>query len=184
RMDVEEKVPGIASRTAEIQSLLDGVVRRIRHLSYELNPEIVERAGLQSALDLLIGRFRRSFPGNLRLMYDTSVRILPPAAAAMERIAEEATLNAIRHAQCNLIEIAVKPTRLGPVLQVRDDGAGFDYKLAMRFPRGLGLLMMDHCARKAGLRFNISRNGNGGVTVSAVMAKTREISENAMKAPD
>src|SRR5262245_43753451 len=173
RMDLEEKVPGIGSRTAEIQALLDRIVRRIRDLSFELNPGIVERAGLKPALDLLVGRFRKSFPGDLRLFYDASVRVSPPAGAAMERIAEEAVINAIRHAQCNLIEVAVKSTRMGPALEVRDDGTGFDFELAMRSPRGLGLLMMDYCAAKAGLGFDISRNESGGVTVWAVTANVR-----------
>jgi signal transduction histidine kinase len=75
RMDLEERVPEIASRIAEIQSLLDQVAKRIRHLSYDLNPDIVKRAGLKSALDRLVGRFRRVFPRGLRTWC-----MLPPSA--------------------------------------------------------------------------------------------------------
>src|SRR5262245_12773492 len=57
RMDMEERVPEIVPRIAEIQDLLERVVRNIRDVSYELNPGIVERAGLQPALDLLVGRY-------------------------------------------------------------------------------------------------------------------------------
>src|SRR5437016_1813271 len=67
RMDLADRVPEIAARTAEIQEMLDRVVREIRDASYKLNPDIVERAGLQPALDLVVGRFRKSFPGSLRL---------------------------------------------------------------------------------------------------------------------
>ena len=66
----------------------------------------------------------------------------------------------------------------GVALQVRDDGTGFDYKLAKKFPRGLGLLIMDYCATNAGLRFNVSSNEGGGVTVRAIMANPREKAEN------
>src|SRR5438876_9898904 len=59
RMDLEETVPGIANRTVEIQELLDRVVKRVRDLSYELSRGIVERAGLQLALDVLVVRRRR-----------------------------------------------------------------------------------------------------------------------------
>jgi signal transduction histidine kinase len=178
RMDLEDKVPAIASRTADIQDLLERVVNRIRDLSYELNPDIVERVGLQPALDLLVGRFRKSFSGTLRLIYDSSVRLPGATGAAMQRIAEEALINALRHAQCNQIEIIVNSTREGVALQVRDDGTGFDYELAKKFPRGLGLLIMDHCATNAGLRFNVSSNEGGGVTVRAIMAKHGEKAEN------
>ena len=170
RMDLEETVPGIANRTVEIQELLDRVVKRVRDLSYELSPGIVQRAGLQLALDVLVGRSRKLFSGNLRLVYDSSVRVPVVAAVALERIAEEAVSNAIRHAGCNQIEIIVKSTRNGLVMEVRDDGIGFDYETARRFPSGLGLLMMQYCAAKAGLDTAVTRNVGPGMTVRAVMA--------------
>jgi signal transduction histidine kinase len=171
RMDLEEKVPGIANRTVDIQELLDRVVKRVRDISYELSPGIVERAGLQLALDVLVGRSRKLFSGNLRLIYDSSVRVPVVVAVALERIAEEAVSNAIRHARCNQIEIIVKSTRNGLTLEVHDDGIGFDFETARRFPPGLGLLMMHYCGAKAGLETDVTRNRGPGMTVRAVMAR-------------
>jgi signal transduction histidine kinase len=88
----------------------------------------------------------------------------------MERIAEEAVANAVRHANCNQIRITVKSTRDGVALQVRDNGIGFDYEGERRMPRGLGLLMMDHCARKAGLGLTFRGYNGRGSIVSAIMA--------------
>jgi two-component system NarL family sensor kinase len=174
KMDLQDRVPEIVPRTAEIQSLLERVVRHIQHLSYELNPGIVERAGLQPGLDLLVGRFRRVFPGSLGLVYAPSVRIPVEAGVAMERIAEEAVANAVRHANCDRIRIIVKPTPYGAALQVRDNGVGFDYERERRVPRGLGLLMMDHCARNAGLGLSIQGQEGGGSMVSVVLARQRQ----------
>lgn len=181
RMDLEERVPQIVSRTAEIQDLLERVVRRIRELSYELNPDIVERAGLQPALDLLVGRYRKGFSGGLRLIYDSSVRIPPGAGVAFERIAEEALANAVKHAQCGQIEIIVKSTREGPALQVRDDGVGFDYVQERRTPHGLGLLTMQYCAERAGLRLVIGKSGARGMSVRALVLKQKEDPEKQSK---
>ncbi len=181
RMDLEERVPQIVSRTAEIQDLLEQVVRRIRERSYELNPDSVERAGLQPALDLLVGRYRKGFAGGLRLIYDSSVRIPPGAGVAFERIAEEALANAVKHAQCGQIEIIVKATRLGPTLQVRDDGVGFDYEQERRTPHGLGLLTMQYCAERAGLRLLVGKSGTRGMTVRALAMKQREDSQRQSK---
>jgi signal transduction histidine kinase len=174
RMDFETVVPEIAGRTAEIQDLLERVVLHIRDLTYELNPDIVERAGLQPALDLLVGRYRKIFTGGLRLIYDSSVHIPPGAGGALERIAEEAVANAVRHARCGQIEIIVKATRGGAVLQVRDDGTGFDYEQERKIPRGLGLSMMEYSAAKAGLRFNVDGSDGRGSTVRAVVANQKE----------
>ena len=171
KMDLEGRIPDIASRTGEIQELLERVVKQIRDLSYQLNPGIVERVGLQSALGLLIGRYRSAFPGSLRLIYDSSVRPPVAAAVAMERIAEEALANAVRHGQCGQIEIIVKSTHEGAALQVRDDGTGFDYDAARRSARGLGLLLMEFCAARAGLHLTVTGNDPRGTTVRIVAAK-------------
>ena len=174
RMDLEANVPEIVARTAEIQSLLDRVVRLIRDLSYELSPDIVRRAGLQPGLDLLVGRFRRVFAGSLRLTFDPAVRVSVEAGVALGRVAEEAVDNAVRHAHCDQIEIVVKTTREGTILQVRDNGIGFDYERERRVPRGLGLLRMDYCTKKASLRLSFKGGDGGGSVVSAVVADPRE----------
>jgi signal transduction histidine kinase len=170
RMDLQDRVPEIASRTCEIQSLLDQMAKHIRDLSYELNPDIVKRSGLRSALDLLVDRFGRVFPGDLQLDYSPSIRIPVEVGVAMERIAEEAVANAVRHANCDQIRIIVKSKGDGAALQVRDNGVGFDYERERRLPRGLGLLMMDHCARKAGLGLSFQVHEGGGSIVNAVWA--------------
>jgi signal transduction histidine kinase len=181
RMDYEATIPEIVGRTAEIQELLERVVLRIRDLSYDLNPGIVDRAGLQAALDLLVGRYRKIFPGGLRLIYDSSVRIPRGAGAALERIAEEAVANAVQHSGCGQIEILVKATRGGVVLQVRDDGTGFDYERQRKAPGGLGLSMMEYCAAKAGLRLGITGSEGRGSIIRAVAINGKEDSQKQGK---
>ncbi len=88
-------------------------MQRVREYSYELNPSTVERAGLRSALDRLTGRIRGRFTGALRVNVDPSLKIDPKIASAMYQIAQEAVENAVQHASCSAIEIAVKSTRSG-----------------------------------------------------------------------
>jgi signal transduction histidine kinase len=80
RMDFVAQAPGIAERSAEIQQLLEKAIDRVRDLSFELNPATVERAGLQFALERMVGRVRQNYKGTVRLMYDSSVRLLVPQA--------------------------------------------------------------------------------------------------------
>src|SRR5260370_828178 len=75
RMDFAPQVPEIAGRTAEIQRVLEQAIVHLRDLSYELNPSVVERAGLQSALDRLVGPIRQSFPRHIRLHSDARAPI-------------------------------------------------------------------------------------------------------------
>ena len=97
-----------------------------REYSYELNPSAVERAGLRAALDRLAARLRERFPGTLRVNVDPSLKLDPKIASALFQIAQEAVENAVQHSSCSAIEIAVKSTRTGTFLEVRDNGRGFD----------------------------------------------------------
>ena len=63
KLDFRNHVPEITDRVSEIQKMLDHAVKQVRSLSYDLNPSVVERAGLQMALDRLAGRYREKICG-------------------------------------------------------------------------------------------------------------------------
>jgi two-component system NarL family sensor kinase len=167
RMDMETVSPETCERIGAIQKMLEGMMEEVREYSYELNPSTVERAGLRPALDRLTGRIRARFAGTLRVNADPSLRIDPKIASALYHIAQEAVQNAVQHASCSAIEIAVKSTRSGPVLEVRDNGRGFDTGDILGGRRGLGLLSMEHYAAQAGLQLAIESDHDTGTVVRA-----------------
>jgi PAS domain S-box-containing protein len=167
RMDLENVAPEACARVVEIQRILETMMQRVREYSYELNPSTVERAGLRSALDRLAGRIRGRFTGSVRVNVDPSLKIDSKIASAMFQIAQEAVENAVQHASCSAIEIAVKSTRAGIALEIRDNGKGFDTSDLLRGCRGLGLLSMEHYAAQAGLDLSIASNREVGTIVRA-----------------
>jgi PAS domain S-box-containing protein len=168
RMDLEDVSPEACARVIEIQQILEAMMQRVREYSYELNPSTVERAGLRSALDRFTARIRGRFTGSVRVNVDPSLKIDPKIASAMFQIAQEAVENAVQHASCSAIEIAVKSTRAATTLEIRDNGKGFDTSDVLRGCRGLGLLSMEHYAAQAGLDLSITSNREMGTTVRAV----------------
>ena len=167
RMDVESVSPETCVRISEIQQFLGGLMEEIREYSYELNPSAVERAGLRPALDRLAQRLRTHFSGSLRVNVDPSLKLDPQLSKAMYHIAQEAAENSVQHSSCSAIEIAVKSTRTGTVLEVRDNGRGFDPADPMGGCRGLGLLSMEHYAAEAGLELSVASNPKTGTLVRA-----------------
>ena len=165
RMDLESDRPAICAQVADAQKLLETVVEQVREYSYELNPSTVERAGLRPALDRLRGRIRQRYTGSLRINVDPSLKIDPKIAAAMYKVAQEAVDNAVQHSSCSAIEIAVKSTRKGPRLEVRDNGRGFDPGDLRHSSRGLGLLTMEHYAAQAGMDLSVSSSVGSGTVV-------------------
>jgi len=169
RMDLETVSPEICGRIAEIQKLLEGMMEEVREYSYELNPSAVERTGLRTALDRLAGRVRTHFTGTFRLNVDPSLKLDKNIASAMYHIAQEAVENAVQHSSCSAIEIAVKSSRIGTFLEVRDNGKGFDPAGLLGGCRGLGLLSMEHYAAQAGLDLSITSTRETGTIVRAAV---------------
>jgi two-component system sensor histidine kinase UhpB len=165
RLDLQERVPEIEARTREIQAVLDQAVEQVRALSYDLNPAVVERAGLHAALDRLLGRFRKEFAGTIRFLFDTSIRIPIQVANAWYKITELAVDNAVRHACATRIEVHVRPTGKTTVLEVKDSGEGFSVIEVRSRPAGLGLLLMEHYASQAPIRLDIKSTPGKGTTV-------------------
>jgi signal transduction histidine kinase len=85
-------------------------------------------------------------------------------ATQLYHIAQEATTNAVKHAQPTRIEIELAKKGQRLMLAVSDDGKGFPDKLPE--PPGLGLRLMAHGAALIGGKFSVQRNRNGGTLVT------------------
>ena len=164
RLDLQDRVPEITARTGEIQQMLELAITQVRGLSYELNPAIVERAGLQFAMERLCGRFRDIFSGNLRLLYDQSIRVPLTAGNAIYKISELALENAVSHAEATQIEVLARPASGGITVEVRDNGQGFDPEKVNPESFGLGLMLMAHHGLQSGVQYSLkSLPGKGTV---------------------
>ena len=168
RMDLEPVSPESVSRIGDIQQLLGSIMEEVRDYHYELNPSTVERAGLRVALDRMVARLKTRFTGSIRVNVDPSVKFDPKIAIALYQIVQEAVENSVQHSGCSGIEISVKSSRSGPLLEVRDDGRGFDPGDLTSGCRGLGLLSMEHHAAQAGIHLSITSNPGSGPRVRAV----------------
>ena len=82
RMDLETISPQGCTRIAEMQKVLEVMMEETREYTYALNPSDVERAGLRSALDRMVGRLRERFPGTVSLNVDPSLKIEKAFASA------------------------------------------------------------------------------------------------------
>src|ERR1043165_4260898 len=89
-------------------------------------------------------------------------------ATQLYHIAQEATTNAVKHAQPTRIEIELAKKGQRLTLAVSDDGKGFPDKLPE--PPGLGLRLMAHGAALIGGKFSVQRNRNGGTLVTCKLS--------------
>jgi signal transduction histidine kinase len=164
RMDFREQAPGLNGRAAEIQELLEQAIEQLRDISNELNPSIVERAGLQFALDRLTATARANFSGTLRLYFDASLRVPTILAKAFYKMTECALETAMAAPGCSLIDICVKRSQREYVLEITYNGSADDVDPDSET---LGRLLMDYYASKNHVTLKIQRTPGKGSLIRA-----------------
>jgi signal transduction histidine kinase len=174
RMDFRDQAPSLDGRAVEIQELLEQAIEQLRDITNELNPSIVERAGLQFALDRLIGKVRVGFPGTLRFHFDASLRVPTILAKAFYKISECALDLARRTPGCSMIDIHVKRAQGEYVLEVSDNAPVVSASSAP-----LGQLLMDYYASKNHVTLRTERVAGKGSVVRASFPLPATATEDA-----
>jgi signal transduction histidine kinase len=161
----------LAARSAPEIAEVDKVVRYIEEgidLSRNLargffSPEL-EAEGLMFALQSLADTMSERFQIACAFQSDGVIKV-PDSTVATQlyRIAQEAVMNAVKHASAQSVEIHLEKNANSLTLSVTDDGIG----LPERPPQseGLGLRLMSHGAAVIGAEFQARRNSPTGTIV-------------------
>jgi PAS domain S-box-containing protein len=147
-------------------------LKEMRLFLYELSPSNLKKDGLIAALsqrlDAVEGRAdmvrKIKSDDNISLKYDQQVEFF--------YIAQEALNNTLRHAHAKSVEINLKQTKKHIILEIQDDGVGFDTD---NFKQGgIGLRSMRERSEKIGATLKMhSQPGNG----TKIVLSLRKIGE-------
>lgn len=138
---VLQDIPPDSSLRTRLQSLsarLDEVVQTVRLTSHQLMPPLVEHFGLIPSLEGLLRRFRATTGVKMHLQV-TGEEISMPLIKMLQvyRIIQELVTNALRHAQAKNIHIHLHYQKHRLIVEVWDDGRGYDPASVQR--EGIGL---------------------------------------------
>ncbi|MGC8473380.1 MAG: ATP-binding protein, partial [Candidatus Dormibacteria bacterium] len=161
-----EGLPGEVREHLEAsRKVLATVIDELRHMAQGLRPSGLDDLGLGPALRQLTQEFsaRSGVEAGLHLRGALS-ELDPELSTTVFRIVQEALNNVERHAEAHSAEVSVEVLPLSALVQVRDDGRGFDPKAATY---GLGILGMEERAEFRGGRLEIRGGPGQGTTVTA-----------------
>lgn len=149
-----------------IRRALDETVTSIRRIAAELRPPTLDDFGFLAALesDIRIFEQRTGIECELSLP-STPVDLPPEVETAAYRIVQEALTNVARHANASRVEIRLRERDGEVLVDVRDDGRGFNGAELHR-RHGLGLLGMRERARQIGATVDIEGVDGKGTIVS------------------
>ena len=151
---------------------LESLIERVRKLSEELRPSILDDLGLEAALRWLVDQQADSAGFAAEFKADKIDRLEADKESALFRITEAALDNIARHAGAKKVSVALTKADKQLTLTIDDNGAGFD---AGAVSHGIGLPSMEQRARLIGAEFSIQRGASGGssVEVSFPLPRTK-----------
>ncbi|MBI5280251.1 MAG: CHASE3 domain-containing protein [Candidatus Solibacter usitatus] len=159
----------LAARLKQAAALAEEGVRIARRMSMELRPAVLDHMGLLPALEWQSREFqRRTFIPCLCTAPAGQTRLPLAAELALFRITQEALTNIARHARATRVSIRLEASPEQTVLDIVDDGAGFDLALLDDY-RSIGLMGMQERARAAGARCEFFSTPGAGTTVRTIV---------------
>jgi signal transduction histidine kinase len=174
KLQLTAKTDGAAGRATnpETVTLVDGMIDRVRRISTDLRPPLLDEVGLFPALRAHVDS-QRALSG-IAIEFEANesdgLRLDSAREIACFRVVQEAITNALRHAAPQRIQVRVIRRPGAISLSIADDGRGFDTAtLAAASAGHLGVAGMEERVRARGGQFRVNSRPGNGTTVAVEM---------------
>ena len=156
-----------AARIEQAVAEIDCVIGDLRRYIFGLRPGVLASGGLTAALETLCGEAERRTGVTTVLDVDVSVEAaLAAREADVVQLVREALSNVSRHAHATTCRVSIRRGAEGAVVEVDDDGDGFDPATALA---GMGLGNLRDRATRLGGELRISSVPGEGTTVRVLL---------------
>jgi PAS domain S-box-containing protein len=152
-------------------SLAEAGLAEMRALIFELRPDSLEKEGLVAALSKQAAALRARHGLEVQTEFCDEPALPFETKEALYRIAQEAVNNLVKHARATQVSIRLDGCEGEIILEVRDDGLGFDPQ--RDYPGHLGLNSMLERAARLGGALEIESQPGQGTAVRAFIPPSR-----------
>jgi signal transduction histidine kinase len=144
---------------------IDEIINKVRKISTELRPDILDKLGLVEAIEWHAGEFaKRSKIKCITELEDVDINFDPEKSISIFRIFQETLTNAARHSEADEIKIDLKVQNGWMILRVSDNGNGITEQ-EINNGTSLGILGMKERVLILGGIFNIKGEKDKGTIV-------------------
>jgi len=140
-------------------------LNEMRLFVHHLHPPELEERGLVAALAQRLAAVESWSGVRARLFADETLQLSPRVECALYQIAQEALNNALRHAHATTITVRLVRQPAGVLLEIDDDGCGFDPQETLANRCGLGLHTMRYRAEAIDASLETISSPDGGTQV-------------------
>lgn len=147
-----------AEQMREIRDSAQQTLQETRLLIFELRPPILEQEGLVSALRNRLESVESRSGIKVQMLLQEVGQVRAEVEAGLYGISNEALNNILKHAHATVIKVSLKKEAGRIVLEIRDNGIGFDIHGTFG---GMGLSGMKERAEQFGGVLQIQGGANG-----------------------
>lgn len=146
-------------------------VKEMRLFLYQMQPVDLEKNGLISALHHRLGAVEGRADIQARFLPDEDIALSKDKGVALYYIAQEALNNILKHAHANSVLVKLKQTRKNVILDIIDNGTGFNIKNVDL--GGMGLQNMKARAAQITGQLKITSKPGEGTKVRVTVAREK-----------
>jgi PAS domain S-box-containing protein len=158
----------VKEKMIELLSLIDITVKKVRHISSELRPSLLDDLGLVAAIEWHIEEFGKRSGIDLEAHLPSVELVLPePVKIGLFRILQESLTNVARHSGAQLVTVTLMQKENTLILMIKDNGKGFDADNTKK--KTLGLLGMKERTLMIGGEYKIKGIPGQGTTVEVIV---------------
>ena len=141
----------LAEEIGDIEHAATESIARLRGLLFRLESSSVDNVGLSRALSRYAAELIPEGQPRVRVRDRLTVDLGGYTPVVLYRVAQEALNNAVKHARSTTITVTLSEVDQGVLMQVEDDGVGFDVEAVGRtaLPGHLGMRAMQERAQVA-----------------------------------
>jgi two-component system, NarL family, sensor kinase len=136
-----------------------------------MQPVDLEKGDIVSALHHRLGAVEGRADIQARFLPDEGIVISKDKEVALYYIAQEALNNILKHARANRVLVKLKQTRKNVILEVTDNGEGFEPKHVDH--NGMGLQNMKARTAQINGTLKIKSKPGAGTTIQVMVSRER-----------
>jgi len=144
---------------------IDTTISRMRQISNNLMPRIIEKRSLAEALNAYIEEMLKFYPIKINFNYEEGIHLTDEKKIHIYRIFQEITHNTIKHAGANKLDVFLSKEKNFIILQTKDDGKGFTLSDESKRSSGLGLRNLTSRAEILGGKIQIETSVGKGTHI-------------------
>ena len=176
---IEDSQASLKPALTGLSDQLSVISNTAREISHGLYPRQLEYVGLATAVKRLCDEIGRGKHLSIHLAVSSLPQLQPSISLCLYRVVQEALHNVMKHSQARNVDIKLGSDNTRVVLQIIDDGVGFDLN---HEPDGLGLHSMRERVRSVGGTIEIVSFPKAGTRIEVEVNLLRHRSDILPKA--